>query len=293
MVEAELCAEAEEVLLHPQVFSLILRPLQAPGASPCHPAWGGLKDAPCPGECASRGLTPVAAAVGPAGEGEAGRAPDTASSARGGRKGLPGHTAHGQPAGVWGGWLGWAPKPLAGQGAGVWAGWALGSTVPEGTLQGSQLLCIHCWDTGQGLCWWCEPCAGVGCPLCPQPPWGAAEGGRLVGEVSLSLSLCHVAKGRARCARTSARDTSRWAGCGQMCGCGSGQSRADLVSPGASEVEKVSLIGSFRDSGSGLLAGGKALISCCSVGLLLDLLSKMLLDWKNVTIAHLLRKPLR
>lgn len=77
-----------------------------------------------------------------------------------------------------------------------------------------------------------------------------------------------------------------------MRGCGSGQSRADLVSPGASEVEKVSLIGSLRDSGSGLLAGGKALISCCSVGLLLDLLSKMLLDWKNVTIAHLLRNPL-
>lgn len=230
-----------------------------------------------------------------------------ASRGRGSRKG----SRHGflcpwrkegapRPHGTWaarrrvgGGWLGWAPTPLAGQGAGVWAGWALGSTVPEGTLQGSQLLCIHCWDTGQGLCWWCEPCAGVGCPLCPQPPWGAAEGGRLVGEVSLSLSLCHVAKGRARCARTSARGTSRWAGCGQMCGCGSGQSRADLVSPGASEVEKVSLIGSFRDSGSGLLAGGKALISCCSVGLLLDLLSKMLLDWKNVTIAHLLRKPLR
>lgn len=98
-MEAELRAEAEEVLLHPQVSSLILRPLQAPGASPCHPAWGGLKDAPCPGERASQGLTPVAAAVGPAGEGEAGRAPDTASSARGGRKGLPGHTAHGRRAG--------------------------------------------------------------------------------------------------------------------------------------------------------------------------------------------------
>lgn len=110
MVEAELCAEAEEVLLHPQLFSLILRPLQALGASPCHPTWGGLKDAPCPRERASRGLTPVAAAVGPAGEGEAGRAPDTASSARGGRKGLPGHTAHGQPAGVCGGVAGLGTK---------------------------------------------------------------------------------------------------------------------------------------------------------------------------------------
>lgn len=57
---------------------------------------------------------------------------------------------------------------------------------------------------------------------------------------------------------------------------------SDLASPRASEVEKVSLTGSFRDSESGLLAGGKALISCCSVGLLLDLQSKMLLDWKKM-----------
>lgn len=62
----------------------------------------------------------------------------------------------------------------------------------------------------------------------------------------------------------------------------SGDSRAsDLQSPRASEVEKVSLTGSFRDSESGVLAGGEALISCCSAGLLLDLRSKMMLDWKK------------
>lgn len=67
-----------------------------------------------------------------------------------------------------------------------------------------------------------------------------------------------------------------------MYGHGGGKSRAsDLESPRASEVEKVSLTGSFRDFESGVLAGGKALISCCSVGLLLDLQSKMLLDWKK------------
>ena len=67
-----------------------------------------------------------------------------------------------------------------------------------------------------------------------------------------------------------------------MYSCGGGKSRAsDLESPRASEAEKVSLTGSFRDPEAGGLAGGKALISCCSVGLLLDLQSKMLLDWKK------------
>lgn len=67
-----------------------------------------------------------------------------------------------------------------------------------------------------------------------------------------------------------------------MHSCSGGKSIAsDLKSPRASEVEKVSLTGSFRDSESGVLAGGRALISCCSVGLLLDLQSKMLLDWKR------------
>lgn len=71
----------------------------------------------------------------------------------------------------------------------------------------------------------------------------------------------------------------RWEGHGSR---GGGESRAPgPETPRASEVEKVSLTGSFRGSESGVLAGGKALISCCSVGLLLDLQSKMLLDWKK------------
>lgn len=66
---------------------------------------------------------------------------------------------------------------------------------------------------------------------------------------------------------------------GQLCGRGRGYGRtADLVPSG---MDEVSLLGSCGGSGTELLAGGEAVISSCSVGLLLDLQSRMLLDWKT------------
>lgn len=50
--------------------------------------------------------------------------------------------------------------------------------------------------------------------------------------------------------------------------------------PGLLRWKKSHLLGHLETE-SGVLAGGKALISCCSVGLLLDLQSKMLPDWKK------------
>lgn len=58
--------------------------------------------------------------------------------------------------------------------------------------------------------------------------------------------------------------------------------------PGLLRWKKSHLLGHLETE-SGLLAGGKALISCCSVGLLLDLQSKMLPDWKkcsNISFAQ-------
>ena len=66
------CAERVKLLLCHQVSwgcPLSSRSLQAPGAAPCHHAWGGLKDARQPGERVWR-ADAGAAAVRMAGEGE-------------------------------------------------------------------------------------------------------------------------------------------------------------------------------------------------------------------------------
>lgn len=101
-----------------------------------------------------------------------------------------------------------------------------------------------------------------------------AEGGMLAGEMLLHCVARSWYHPSPLCP-----EHHQWEGHGSR---GGGESRApDLESLRASEVEKVSLTGSFRGSESEVLAGGKALINCCSVGLLLDLQSKMLLDWKK------------